>query len=188
MAFPYRADHVGSLLRPPELLDARKKAARERVRQIEDEYILRALTRQKELGFKIFSDGEFRRTGFMSGFYDSVDGLDRDGSIARQWQNQIGVKNNPLRGIVVQKIRQTQRLTAHEVAFLQAHSPGDFKITLPSANQFPAIMYKRGLSDRAYSSYSEFLWDVVPIIRAEIQALASEVVKYIQLDAPRYSY
>jgi 5-methyltetrahydropteroyltriglutamate--homocysteine methyltransferase len=190
MAFPYRADHVGSLLRPTELLDARKNpdVPPDQISEIENKHILRALTRQKELGLKIFSDGEFRRNGFMGGFYDSVEGLDRDGSIARQWQNQIGVKNNPLRGIVVEKIRQRRRLTAHEVAFLQSHSPGDFKITLPSANQFPAIMYKRGLSDRAYASYSEFLWDVVPIIRAEIQALASEGVKYIQLDAPRYSY
>jgi 5-methyltetrahydropteroyltriglutamate--homocysteine methyltransferase len=49
-------------------------------------------------------------------------------------------------------------------------------------------MYKRGLSERAYPSYSEFLWDVVPIIQSEIQALAREGVKYIQLDAPRYSY
>lgn len=190
MAFPYRADQVGSLLRPTELLDARKNpdVPPDQIRQIENKHILRALTHQKELGFKIFSDGEFRRNGFMGGFYDSVEGLDRDGSIARQWQNQMGVKNNPLRGIVVEKIRQRRRLTAHEIAFLQSHSPGDFKITLPSANQFPAIMYKRGLSDRAYASYSEFLWDVVPIIRAEIQALASEGVKYIQLDAPRYSY
>jgi 5-methyltetrahydropteroyltriglutamate--homocysteine methyltransferase len=93
-----------------------------------------------------------------------------------------------LTGIVVETIRQTHRLTAHEAAFLKSHSPGDFKITLPSANQFPAIMYKRGLSERAYPSYSEFLWDVVPIIRAEIQALAREGVRYIQLDAPRYSY
>jgi 5-methyltetrahydropteroyltriglutamate--homocysteine methyltransferase len=190
VAFPYRADHVGSLLRPPELLDRRKDrdAAPERIQELEDRHILRALNRQKELGFKIFSDGEFRRNGFMSGFYDSVNGLDRDGSIARRWQSRRGVQNNPLTGIVVEKIRQTRRLTSHEVAFLESHAPGDFKVTLPSANQFPAIMYKRGLSERAYPSYSEFLWDVVPIIRSEIQALAREGVKYIQLDAPRYSY
>src|SRR5215469_16380258 len=49
-------------------------------------------------------------------------------------------------------------------------------------------MENKELSERAYPSYSEFLWDVVPIIRAEIQALAREGVRYIQLDAPRYSY
>ena len=125
----------------------------------------------------------------MSDFYESIDGLDKDGSVARAWHNAGGTATtSPLAGLVVSKIRQTKRLTAHEVGFLSRHSPGDIKMTLPSANQFPAIMYRKGLSDRAYPTYSDFLWDVVPIIRAEIQALADEGVAYIQLDAPRYSY
>ena len=50
-------------------------------------------------------------------------------------------------------------------------------MTLPTPNQFPAIAYKKGLSDQAYGSYSEFLWDIVPIFKAEIQALANEGVQ-----------
>jgi len=61
-------------------------------------------------------------------------------------------------------------------------------MTLPSPNQFPAIAYQKGLSERAYPSYSAFLWDVVPIIKSEIRALVDEGVKYVQIDAPRYSY
>jgi 5-methyltetrahydropteroyltriglutamate--homocysteine methyltransferase len=90
--------------------------------------------------------------------------------------------------VVVAKIRQKKRLTAHEVAFLKQHAPGNIKMTLPTPNQFPAIAYKKGLSDQAYGSYSEFLWDIVPIFQAEIQALANGGVQYIQIDAPRYSY
>jgi 5-methyltetrahydropteroyltriglutamate--homocysteine methyltransferase len=190
LAFPYRADHVGSLLRPLELRAAHSDphAPPGLVREVEDRHILHVLERQKELGFEIFSDGEFRRGGFMSDFYDSVEGLDKDGSVAREWQGESQTQGRPLKGVVVEKIRKMRRLAAHETGFLERHSPGDFKITLPSANQFPAIMYKKGLSDRAYANPSEFLWDVVPIIRAEIQALAAEGVKYIQIDAPRYSY
>ena len=83
----YRADHVGSLLRPWAVLDARTDShvTADRLRAIEDEHILRALARQKDLGFEIFTDGEFRRRGFMSDFYESVEGLDHDGSIARAW-------------------------------------------------------------------------------------------------------
>jgi 5-methyltetrahydropteroyltriglutamate--homocysteine methyltransferase len=187
----HRADHVGSFLRPRAVLDARADAhiTPDRLRAIEDEHILRVLSRQNDLGFHVFTDGEFRRHGFMSDFYESVDGLDHDGSIARAWSGTATARDTrPLAGLVVGKIRQTKRLTAHEVAFLTRHSPGDIKMTLPSANQFPAIMYRKGLSDRAYASYSEFLWDVVPIIKAEIAALAGEGVAYIQLDAPRYSY
>jgi len=193
----HRADHVGSLLRPPELLDARHNrnaAADSKVREIEDRHILRVLARQRELGFGIFTDGELRRRGFMSDFYESVEGLDLDGSIARAWKGteraSAGTQatTTPLVGLVVEKIRQTKRLTGHEVDFLIRHSPGDIKMTLPSANQFPAIMYRKGVSDRAYATSSEFLWDVVPIIKAEVQALVNEGVRYIQIDAPRYSY
>jgi 5-methyltetrahydropteroyltriglutamate--homocysteine methyltransferase len=196
MTFKYRADHVGSLLRPPELLDARKNRsiAPEQLKEIEDRQIQRVLQRQKDLGFQIFTDGEFRRGGFMSDFNDSVEGLDDAEAIARAWKIEgsgatalAGLKNR-LPGVVVAKIRQKKRLTGHEVAFLKQHAAGDIKMTLPTPNQFPAIAYKKGLSDQAYASYSEFLWDIVPIFKAEIQALASEGVQYIQIDAPRYSY
>jgi 5-methyltetrahydropteroyltriglutamate--homocysteine methyltransferase len=188
----HRADHVGSFLRPKAVRDARaadSNVSSAQLKAIEDEHILRVLARQKELGFDIYTDGEFRRGGFMSDFYESIDGLDQDGSIARAWSSTAGAVNTrPLAGVVVGKIRQTKRLTADEAVFLTRHSPGAVKMTLPSANQFPAIMYRKGLSDRAYPTYSAFLWDVVPIIKAEIQALAGEGVAYIQLDAPRYSY
>ena len=189
----FRADQVGSLLRPPELLAARKDPAvhPERLRQIEDGCILRALQRQQDLGFRIFTDGELRRSQFMGDFYESVEGLDNDGSIARAWKGQsaaAGTATAQPTGLVVGKIRQTKRLTKHEADFLLSHSPGDSKMTLPTANQFPAIAYRKGLSEQAYATYSDFLWDVVPIIKSEIQALVHEGITYVQLDAPRYSY
>jgi len=193
--YPYRADHVGSLLRPLELLDARRnpEISPPALKEIEDRHIQRVLQRQKEIGLKIFSDGELRRRGFMSDFYESIDGIDQGDDIRRTWKAAAagGPKTagvDMLRGIVTRKIEQKKRLTSHELGFLRQHSPGDFKMTLPTANQFPAIMYKNGVTDGAYPTRSDFLWDVVPIIRAEIEALAQEGVKYIQVDAPRYSY
>src|SRR5262245_46864595 len=128
----------------------------------------------------------------MSDSHESVNGLDMDGSVARAWKAAAGSggrdPSGTLSGIVVEKITQKKRLTSHEVNFLKQHSPGDIKMTIPTANQFPAIAYKKGLSDRAYKSYSEFLWDIVPIIKSEIRSLVDEGVKYVQLDAPRYSY
>lgn len=195
MPYKYRADNVGSFLRPAELVEARKNPSvtPEQLKEIEDHHILRVLDRQKELGFRVFTDGEFRRGGFMSDFNDSVEGLDNAEMIARDWKIQGGggagvALKNRLPGVVVSKVRQTRPLTAHEVPFLKQHSPGDIKMTLPTPNQFPAIAYKKGLSDQAYGSYSEFLWDIVPIFKAEVQSLVSQGVPYIQLDAPRYSY
>jgi len=196
MTFPYRADHVGSLLRPQEILEARRNPniTAEQLRQIEDRHILRVLSRQKDLGFKIFTDGEFRRRGFMSDFYESVDGLDNGDEIARAWKGAAapaGGGNSGfgrLAGVVVGPIQQKKRLTSHEVGFLKKHSPGVIKMTLPTANQFPAIAYKKGISEHAYATQSDFLWAIVPIIQSEIQALLGEGIKYLQVDAPRYSY
>ena len=116
MPFTYRADHVGSLLRPQELLDARAgNATSEQLTALEDKHILRVLQRQKDLGFKIFTDGEFRRQGFMSDFYDSVEGLDRAGEVARQWKGASvaiggtsGKGTGGAVGAVVGKIRQIE--------------------------------------------------------------------------------
>jgi 5-methyltetrahydropteroyltriglutamate--homocysteine methyltransferase len=189
----YRADHLGSFLRPPEILAARADPAivPEQLRQLEDRHVLRILEQQRDAGLRIFTDGEIRRQHFMSDFYDSVEGVDRDGSVVRAWTGQSGASGSPVAmvpGLVVDRIRGRKRLTGHEVSFLKEHSPGDIKITVPSANQFPAIMYRRGISDRVYPTPSDFLWDVVPIIKAEIEALAREGIRYIQIDAPRYSY
>lgn len=183
------ADHVGSLLRPQELLQARsdRKVDRRQLRALEDKHIQRVLQRQKELGLKIFTDGEFRRSNFMSDFSESVEGIDEGDLVPRSWQGSSGLASS-VPGVVVSKLRQTRRLTQHEVAFMQQHSPGDIKITLPTANQFPAIYYKRGITDKVYPTHSALLWDIVPVIKSEIQALVNEGVRYVQIDAPRYSY
>ena len=193
MASKYRADHVGSLLRPAELLQAHsdERIDREQLRALEDKHIQRVLQRQKDLGLKIFTDGELRRHNYMSDLNDAVEGLDSSDNLLRSWQaGGGGSSTQPSRvpGIVVGKIKQTRRLTQHELAFMKQHSPGDIKVTLPTANQFPAIYYKRGISDKVYPNHSALLADIVPVIKAEIQALVSEGVQYVQIDAPRYSY
>ena len=111
MATKYRADQVGSLLRPKELLDLRKdpNVAPDDLRAMEEQQILRMLAKQKELGFKIFTDGELRRHGFMSDFHESVEGLDMQGAIDRSWQNAgkdapTTPTSRPVAGIVVDNI------------------------------------------------------------------------------------
>ena len=191
MPAKYRADHIGSLLRPAELLQARNtNSDTAQLRALEDKHILRVIERQKDLGFKIFTDGELRRGNFMSDFNDAVEGIDEGVAVARTWQTGTGPSSRPsmVPGTVVGKIKQTRRLTGHEFAFVKQHSPGDVKVTLPTVNQFPAIYYKKGISDKVYPTHSAFLWDIVPIVKAEIAALVNEGAQYVQIDAPRYSY
>jgi 5-methyltetrahydropteroyltriglutamate--homocysteine methyltransferase len=190
-AMSCRADHVGSLLRPRELLEARAAGVSpERLREIEDRHIMRVLDRQREAGLDVFTDGEFRRRNFMSDLLDAVDGFDTGDAVARAWSGTAAAAApvSSVTGIATSRLRPRRRLTAHELPFLTAHSPGPFKVTLPSANQFPAIAFKRGVTDRVYPDHSALLWDIVPIVNAEIRALADDGVRYVQIDAPRYSY
>jgi 5-methyltetrahydropteroyltriglutamate--homocysteine methyltransferase len=190
MGAPYRADQVGSFLRPAELLEAHRTATDpERLRGLEDRHIRRVLDKQKALGFDIFTDGELRRRNFMSDFTDAVEGFDMGDAVARSWQSgSTAIAPSSVAGVVTARLRPVRRMTAHEVAFLKTHSPGPIKITLPTANQFPAIAFKRGVTDKVYPNHSALLWDIVPIVKAEIQALVTDGVQYVQIDAPRYSY
>ena len=158
MSAPYRADHVGSFLRPPELLEARRTAAQdsERLRSIEDRDIERVLAKQKELGFDIFTDGEFRRRNFMSDFTDAVEGFDLGDAVARSWKagQEKDAPVSSVTGIVTRKLRAVEPLTGRELTFLKKHSPGNIKMTLPSATQFPAIAFKRGVTDKVYKDHS----------------------------------
>jgi len=188
----YRADHIGSFLRPAEILEARRDSAvtPEQLKAIEDRHILRVLAKQKELGFEIFTDGELRRRNFMSDFTDAVEGFDLGDAVARSWK--AGEKEDAhvssVTGIVTGKLRQARPLTGHEMPFLQKNSPGAIKMTLPSATQFPAISFKRGVTDKVYKDHSALLWDIVEIMKADLAKLSADGVSYIQIDAPRYSY
>ncbi len=91
-------------------------------------------------------------------------------------------------GVVKAKLQQVRSLTGHELTFLLQHSPGPIKMTLPSVTQFPAIAFKRGVTDRVYKNHSELLWAIVDVMKAEMAQLSREGVNYIQIDAPRYSY
>ena len=189
MGASYRADQVGSFLRPAELLKARQEGADpQRLRAMEDRHVQRVLAKQKELGFEIFTDGELRRRNFMSDLIDAVEGFDTGDAVARSWKGSAGVAVSSVTGVVTGKLRQRGRMTAHELAFLRMHSPGAIKITLPTANQFPAIAFKKGITEKVYRNHSALLWDIVPVVKAEIAALVADGVQYVQIDAPRYSY
>jgi len=191
MAGEYRADHVGSFLRPAELLEARRNGKDpQRLRDLEDHHIARVLAKQKELGFDIFTDGELRRRNFMSDLTDAVEGFDLGDSLDRTWEaaESKGAATLRVAGIVTKKLKQVRPLTGHELPYLKKNSPGAIKMTLPSATQFPAISYKSGVTDKVYETHSALLSAIVGIMKADLAKLAGEGVKYIQIDAPRYSY
>jgi len=192
MANVYRADQVGSLLRPAEIVEARHRLAQgnaspDEIRALEDRHIARLLERQRAIGLDVVTDGELRRKNFMSDLTDAVDGFDTEDAVTRSWQGS-GAHVSSITGVVVAKLAQRRALTAAELPFLQRTAGAPYKVTLPSATQFPAIAYKPGITDRVYPKHSDLLWDIAEIIKAEMRALAEAGVPYLQIDAPRYSY
>ena len=205
MTARYRAEQVGSMLRPKEVLDAHAAQSRgeismEQLRQIEDEAILTALETQRAAGIEVFSDGEYRRASWAGEFASSMDGyVNAEPPIPFTWRMPDGKERAPenvmqdIRTMVGQgnivigeRLRQKRRLSAHEVGFLKEHSPGPFKITLPAPSYVVARGYKPGVTDKAYPSRKALLDEVVKIYQAEVDALVKEGVPYIQLDNPHY--
>ena len=192
----YRADHVGSLLRPPEVKEARSAYREGRMEldelaAVEDLAILDALKRQRDVGAQVFTDGEFRRAIFQSDLVDSVDGFVDTGTpaVVRIWQGPGGQPTEPgTMQVVGGRLSRKRGLTENQFPFLQENAPGPVKMTLPSPNQFPALIFQPGVTDQFYATRSDLLWDIAGIIRSEVEALAESGVDYIQMDAPRYSY
>ena len=188
----YSADQVGSFLRPAQLLAARETAGADELARAEDAAIREVLARQQACGVSIFTDGEFRRYNFMSDFTDAVEGVDTGQSADDRYQWKQGSsaqhRASSVIGIATERLRSKRRMTGHEVPFLKANSPGPVKITLPSATQFPILMFQKGVTDRVYANHSALLADIAAILAQETAALATEGVDYIQIDAPRYSW
>jgi 5-methyltetrahydropteroyltriglutamate--homocysteine methyltransferase len=163
------------------------RLTRDELREIEDKAILDALEMQRQAGIDVYTDGEYRRQSFLTVLTQSVEGFG-GGADAREWRGPGGEIHVVSSGAVVTgKLRKTRRLTADQVRFLKQHSPGPFKITLPTPAQFMFFSYKPGITDRFYPSRSELREDLVGIIGGEMRALADEGVPYIQMDAPNFT-
>lgn len=198
MAIQFRADNIGSLLRPPELLQARM-ALREgsmnevEVREIEDRSILTALAMQRAAGVQIFTDGEYRRDIFTADITKALDGLVPGKPVVKfEWRGkgkQLAEesKEGNLQYIVGGKLRRKGRFTPNEAPFLKQHAPGPFKVCTPAAMQHAIMRYRPGVTDKFYPTVHDMLQDVAAIMREEVQALIDEGASYVQLDAPSYS-
>ena len=200
MATQYRAEHIGSLLRPAEVLQAREaheqgSVTLEQLREIEDKAVLAALEMQRQVGIDVVTDGEYRRSWWSGGIAEAVEGIvdDPDAVYQPRWKGEHGdLADSTAKGIgfgeqvVGAKLRQVRRLTAHETGFLKQHAPGPFKITMPGATQRAVGWYKRGLTDKFYPTRLDLVNELVGILQKEVKALIDEGVSYIQLDSLRY--
>ena len=206
MAQPYRADHVGSLLRPAELLTARSRfnageISQEQLREVEDASVLQALELQREAGIDVFTEGEYRRSGWSAAVRQSVEGLvptdtPATARLLRSWQGPHGELANATVGgggaavmgpqLVAGRLRQVKRLAGEEAAFLKQHAPGPWKITMPGALSAGGQLWKTGITDQYYPTHRDFINDIAGMLQREVDALVEDGCSYIQLDSLHY--
>ncbi len=204
MPQPYRADHVGSLLRPPELIAARDDFAENRLSEdqlhaAEDAAVLTALAMQRETGIGIYSGGEYRRSGWSNVVRDAVEGLvPTEGSpisgFLGDWQGpHASMANSSMttltRGgamVAGEKLRQVRRLVGTDAEFLKAHAPGPWKMTMPGPLSAAGQLWRAGISDGVYPRRLDLARDLVPMLRNEIAALKADGCAYVQIDSLHY--
>jgi 5-methyltetrahydropteroyltriglutamate--homocysteine methyltransferase len=192
MPTSFRAEHVGSLLRPPELLQARAAFATrnlplEQLRAAEDRAILQALEKQRQLGLDVVTDGEMRRGSWLTDMADAVDGFVSE-RVALEWKGPGGGTEGSTAHAVGAKLRKLRKMTSHEVPFLKKNARAPFKVTLPAPSNFMLASYKAGITDKFYPTHADLLKDLAEIVRDDVQWLVSEGMQYIQFDAPYYSH
>ena len=190
-----RSDVVGSLLRPPELLEARERFERGELdatglRQAEDAAVDDALRLQEDAGMAVVTDGEMRRLSFQSQMTEAVAGFgewDLDAFLWGEWQSgelgEMKVERPPI--AVQSKLRRRRFLSADEFSYARPCTDRILKVTLPSPSLFANFWDPERSSD-AYASLEEFLGDVAEILREEVDELVRLGATYIQLDAPHY--
>ncbi len=190
-------DHVGSLLRPPELLQARAdldagSIAAAEFKAIEDRAVDDVVALQEKSGIGVITDGEFRRMSFQSQLPEAVEGFGEWDIDAFLWGDWLGDENvgdkateRPQQIGVTGKLRRKRHLSAEEFTYLRARTECVAKITLTSPSLY-ANFWSAEHSAHVYPTMDSFLADVVDIIREEVDELVRLGCKYIQLDAPHY--
>jgi 5-methyltetrahydropteroyltriglutamate--homocysteine methyltransferase len=182
---PFRADHVGSLLRPPELKKARaEKLPVEKLREIEDRHIRRAVAMQEAAGLESITDGEFRRAFWHVDFLTGFDGIvATQGQYALRFHGEGGAQSETRSMMVVKgKLRRSKPVMLEHFRFLKKATSKTAKLCIPA----PTYLHMRGgrkvIDEKAYPDIEEFWSDIARAYREEIRDLAAAGCTYLQID------
>jgi 5-methyltetrahydropteroyltriglutamate--homocysteine methyltransferase len=186
---PFRADHVGSLLRPPELREARARAKAgqldaAKLKEAEDQAIREAVKRQEAIGLEGVTDGEFRRDTWHLDFVRQLEGVTLKPVVGLSFQ----AEDVPPMAAVTGKVRCTRPIMSDHFAFLKSVAKKTPKLCIPA----PATLHFRGgrnaISREVYPDLAEFWEDAGAAWHAAIAHLARAGCTYLQLDDVSFSY
>ncbi|MDP9284328.1 MAG: 5-methyltetrahydropteroyltriglutamate--homocysteine S-methyltransferase, partial [Actinomycetota bacterium] len=193
---PFRADHVGSLLRPPQLLKARDDFESGRIdadelRGIEDDAIRAIVRKQEEIGLQSATDGEFRRASWHMDFIYQLDGITKEpGNIKVKFHNERGdIEFTPAALHIDGKLDVSQTIFGDAFQFLrQTVTTNVPKLTIPS----PSMVHYRGgkaaIDPRVYPDMDSFWADLTAAYREEVRRLGELGCTYLQFDDTSLAY
>jgi 5-methyltetrahydropteroyltriglutamate--homocysteine methyltransferase len=195
---PFRANHVGSLLRPPELLQARDKRQKGEItaaqlREVEDRAIRDAVTMQEDVGMQGITDGEFRRSLWHADFLSQFDGIKVvEGLLsdsAKHFQNpDADVQRSPTQFVVTGKLGHRRGIEVDNFKFLASLTRQTAKQCIPS----PTLVHFRtgrvGVDKTAYPEMTDFFADLARVFREEIAQLADAGCTYLEIDDVNFAY
>ncbi len=185
---PFRAEHIGSLLRPATLLEARRRFARGEIDQqtltaAEDRAIEDAIRLQERVGLRLATDGEFRRASYHSYFYGQLGDI----SFEAPAEDAAGGRAAQPVASIRSRIAWKGPIHAADFSFLRARTKTLPKITIPG----PCALHFRGgdaaVTKHAYREVDEFWDDIVAAFRSELRSLASAGCSYVQIDETAFA-
>src|SRR5919197_5094872 len=186
---PFRADQVGSLLRPPELREARARArdgalAPAQLKEVEDRCICAAVARQESIGLRAVTDGEYRRDFWHLDFMAQLEGVGMTAPVGMTFQ----AEDVPPMATITGRVRCTKPVMVDHFAFLKSVAKATPKLTIPS----PAMLHMRGgrhaVSREAYPDLAQFWRDAAAAYRAAIGHIAAAGCTYLQIDDVSWAY
>jgi 5-methyltetrahydropteroyltriglutamate--homocysteine methyltransferase len=185
---PFRAEHIGSLLRPAALLGARGRFARNEIDRpaltaAEDGAIDEAVRLQERVGLRLATDGEFRRASYHSYFYRQLGDI----SFEAPPENASGGRGAQPTASIKSRIAWKGPIHAGDFAFLRARTKALPKITIPG----PCALHFRGgdaaVTADAYGDMDQFWGDIVAAFRSELRSLAAAGCTYVQIDETAFA-
>jgi 5-methyltetrahydropteroyltriglutamate--homocysteine methyltransferase len=183
---PFRADHVGSLLRPQTLRQAfRRRAGNEigddEFARIQDECIRAAVRMQEEIGLEVTTDGEFRRGSYWGRFVQRTEGLEVRPALLK-FRDDHGHELDFTAPYATAPIRRTHALALDEFVFLRAVTGVTAKVTLPAPSTMHFLRFSDFADRAAYADVDRFFVDLVGVFRQEIADLVGAGCRYLQID------
>jgi 5-methyltetrahydropteroyltriglutamate--homocysteine methyltransferase len=179
-------DHVGSLKRPPDLVQTWRdweagKVDFDALRDVQDRAIREVVAMQENLGLPVVTDGEFRRGGWSRGFLSAVDGFEFRAS-KLTFRNEAGFSTPSPAPVATKKLRRTRPIVTDDFKFLHAAATKRVKVTMPTPSHMHFGQFKDAVDRSVYPDVEQYWDDMINVFHQEIAELYAAGCRYLQLD------